>query len=95
MTVDVVTLGSYPELPKNREATFLKIVGGGPVVSIALNGHDLGVTYTRYNIESTSSTWTFCHEEIATVRVFFFTFCIFTLILSLPTNLPVHIIEQY
>ena len=72
MTVDVVTVGSYPELPKNREATFLKIVGGGPVVAIALNGHDLGVTYTRYNIESTSSTWTFCHEEIATVRVFYF-----------------------
>merc|ERR1712000_748816 len=50
-----------------RESTYLHVVGGGPVVSGSLNGHDLGITYTRYDVESTSSTWTYCHKNIATV----------------------------
>jgi len=38
-----------------------------PVVSVSLNGHDLGIVFTRYGIDSQSSTWTYCHQNIATV----------------------------
>ena len=30
MTVEVSTVGTFPELPTNRAATFLHVVGGGP-----------------------------------------------------------------
>lgn len=34
---------------------------------MSLNGHDLGIAFTRYGIDSQNSTWTYCHRNIATV----------------------------
>jgi alpha-glucosidase (family GH31 glycosyl hydrolase) len=65
MSVAVTTIGMYPELPTERSSTELRIIGGGLIKSISLNGKDMGMQYARYS--SNVNTWTYCHKEIATV----------------------------
>lgn len=72
MTVSISTKGDYPELPVTRDETILKIIGGGLVKSIELNGKDIGIQYQRFinrRSPNTGGIWTYCHKEIATIIV--------------------------
>ena len=65
MSVTISTTGTFPELPSTRSSTELRIVGGGLIQSISLNGKDMGIQYSRYGNDL--NTWTYCRKEIATI----------------------------